>query len=113
MIDIIEALNIEKSEYTLEKERFWYDTKYTKVPDIIGLELSNAKIKLKNLTINYSGVGNIIKSVSPEPGTIVKENSTIKVLLGNWQHHVKLSIYFKYYINFYDIIYLRKGSVIC
>ena len=42
-----------------------------------------SKQKLKNLTINYSGNGNIIKSISPEPGSFVKENSTIKILLGN------------------------------
>jgi len=83
MIDVISALNIPKSEYTLDKEEFWYDTKYTTIPNIIGLELTEAKKQLKNLTITYSGKGNIIKSISPDPGTIVKENSTIKILLGN------------------------------
>lgn len=83
MIDIIEALNIEKSDETLDKEEFWYDIKYTTIPNVIGLELSQAKKQLKNLTLNYSGTGNIIKSISPEPGTIVKENSTIKILLSN------------------------------
>ena len=83
MIDIIDALDIKKSEYTLDKEEFWYDIKYTTIPNIIGLELKEAKKQVKNLIINYSGTGNIIKSISPEPGTIVKENSTIKILLGN------------------------------
>lgn len=83
MIDIIEALNIEKSDETLDKEEFWYDIKYTTIPNVIGLELSQAKKQLKNLTLNYSGTGNIIKSISPEPGTIVKKNSTIKILLSN------------------------------
>ena len=83
MIDIIDALDIPKSEYTLDKEEFWYDTKYIEIPDVIGLELKEAKSKLKNLTINYSGTGNIIKSISPEPGSFVKENSTIKILLSN------------------------------
>lgn len=83
MIDIIEALNIEKSDETLDKEEFWYDIKYTTIPNVIGLELSQAKKQLKNLTINYSGTGNIIKAISPKPGTIVKENSTIKILLSN------------------------------
>ena len=83
MIDIIDALDIPKSEYTLDKEEFWYDTKYIEIPDVIGLELKEAKTKLKNLTINYSGTGNIIKSISPEPGSFVKENSTIKILLSN------------------------------
>ena len=83
MIDIIEALDIPKSEYTLDKEEFWYDTKYVKIPNVIGLELKEAKSSLKGFTINYSGTGNIIKNISPEPGAIVKENSTIKILLGN------------------------------
>ena len=83
MIDIIEALDIKKSEYTLDKEEFWYDIKYTTIPNVIGLKLDEAKKQLKNLTINYSGSGNIIKSISPEPGTIVKEKSTIKILLSN------------------------------
>jgi stage V sporulation protein D (sporulation-specific penicillin-binding protein) len=83
MIDIIDALNIEKSKYTLDKEEFWYDIKYTEVPNVIGITIKEAKSKLKKLTINYSGNGNIIKSISPEPGTIVKENSTIKILLSN------------------------------
>ena len=83
MIDIIEALDIKKSEYTLDKEEFWYDIKYTTIPNVIGLKINEAKKQLKNLTINYSGSGNIIKSISPEPGTIVKEKSTIKILLSN------------------------------
>ena len=83
MIDIIEELNLEPSENTLDKEEFWYDTKYTKIPNVIGLELKEAKKQLKNLTIQYSGTGNIIKSISPSEGTIVKENSTIKILLTN------------------------------
>ena len=100
MIDIIEALDIPKSEYTLDKEEFWYDTKYVKIPNVIGLELKEAKSSLKGFTINYSGTGNIIKNISPEPGAIVKENSTIKILLGNWQPYVKYYIYLKYILIF-------------
>ena len=83
MIDIISALNIQKSDYTLDKEEFWYDTKYTEIPNVINMDLTEAKKLLKKLTINYSGNGNIIKTISPEPGTIVKENSTVKILLTN------------------------------
>ena len=83
MIDIIDALNIPKSEYTLDKVYNWYDTKYAIVPNIINLELSEAKKQLKNFTVNYSGTGNIIKAISPSPSTILPVNSTIKVFLGN------------------------------
>ena len=83
MIDIIDALNIPKSEYTLDKVYNWYDTKYAIVPNIINLELSEAKKQLKNFTVNYSGTGNIIKAISPSPSTILPVNSTIKVFLDN------------------------------
>ena len=83
MIDIIDALNIPKSEYTLDKVYNWYDTKYAIVPNIINLELSEAKKQLKKFTVNYSGTGNIIKAISPSPSTILPVNSTIKVFLGN------------------------------
>lgn len=83
MFDIIEKLNLEPSDYTLEKTYNWYDTKYAKVPNVINLELSEAKKQLKKFNVNYSGNGNIIKSISPSPNTIIPENSTIKVLLGN------------------------------
>ena len=83
MLDIIDILKILPSDYTLEKKYNWYDIKYVKVPDIIGDYLEIAKKELKKFTVNYSGTGNIIKSISPTPGTIIPENSTIKVLLGN------------------------------
>lgn len=83
MVDIIDKLQIKKSEYTLDKVYNWYDTKYTKVPNIIGLELKEAKKQLKDFTVNYSGNGNIIKSISPDADTILPINSTIRVLLGD------------------------------
>lgn len=83
MLDIINILNLAPSDYTLEKTYNWYDTKYVKVPNILNLNIDEAKKQIKNLDINYSGTGNIIKSVSPTPGTIIPENSTIKILLGN------------------------------
>ena len=38
---------------TLDKEEFWYDTKYTTIPNIIGLELKEAKKQLKNLIKDF------------------------------------------------------------
>lgn len=83
MIDIIDKFKIEKSPYTLEKVYNWYDTKYVKVPDVEGLELKEAKKLLKDFTVNYSGNGNIVKSITPKENTILPINSTIKVLLSN------------------------------
>ena len=83
MIDIIDELKIAPSNYTLDKTYNWYDIKYTTIPDVIGLEITEAKKQLKNLIVEYSGSGKIVKTISPSPGTYVKENSTIKILLGN------------------------------
>lgn len=83
MIDIIDSLKIEKSKYTLQKKYNWYDTKYATVPNVVGLDIKDAKKELKNFTINYSGNGTIIKSISPSPDTILPINSTIKVFLSN------------------------------
>jgi len=83
MQDIITELEIEKSEYTLEKEYFWYDTKYATVPDLVGSKFKEVKNQLKMFTVNYSGNGDVIKKISPSSGTILPEGSTIKVLLGD------------------------------
>lgn len=83
MIDIIESLEIERSEYTLDKVYNWYDTKYATIPNVLGMEINDAKKKLKDFTVNYSGSGNVIKSISPSAGTILPVNSTIKIYLGN------------------------------
>ena len=83
MLDIIDELKLKPSDYTLEKVYNWYDIKYVTIPNIIGLELKEAKKQLKNLIVEYSGNGNIIKAISPSVGTYIPENSTIKVLLGN------------------------------
>lgn len=83
MQDIITELDIEKSEYTLEKEYFWYDTKYANVPEVVNMKLKEVKSQLKPFTINYSGKGDVIKKISPTPGTILPEGSTIKILLGD------------------------------
>lgn len=83
MIDIIDELKIEKSPYVLDKTYNWYDIKYATIPDVIGMNLSDAKKELKKFTVEYSGSGNIIKSITPSIGTYLPENSVIKVLLGN------------------------------
>ena len=83
MYDIINELKIKPSEYTLEKVYNWYDTKYVRVPDVIGMNLNEGKKLLKQLTVNYSGSGNKIIAISPNPGTYLPEKSSIKVLLSN------------------------------
>ena len=83
MIDVIDELKIPTSDYTLQKTYNWYDIKYTVVPNVVGLEIKEAKKELKNLVVEYSGTGQFVKLISPSPGTYVKENMVVRVLLGN------------------------------
>ena len=83
MIDIIDELKIEQDKNTLPKTYNWYDTKYTTVPDVVNLPLSETKKELKDFTVEYAGNGNIIKEISPSPGTYLPIGSTIKILLTN------------------------------
>ena len=83
MIDIIDELKIKQDKDTLPKTYNWYDVKYTTIPNVINLPLKDAKKELKDFTIEYAGSGNIIKSISPTPGTYLPIGSTIKILLSN------------------------------
>lgn len=65
----------------MSKKYNWNDVKYVKVPDVVGMDLSDAKKKLKGFNVETSGEGNKVILVSPSVGTSVKENSTIMLYL--------------------------------
>lgn len=83
MIDAISSLNIEKSSRGMEKEYQWYDKKYYTVPNVIGMNLDDAKSMLKNFTIEYTGSGNKVTYMSPDAGNRIEDGSKIRLLLGN------------------------------
>ena len=82
LTDAIEALDINKRIGGISKEYRYFDTKYITVPDVIGNTIKEAKEKLKNFTIEYSGTGEKIISTSPSAGSSIPINSTIRVMLG-------------------------------
>ena len=82
LTDAIEALNINKRIGGISKEYRYFDTKYITVPDVVGNTIKEAKEKLKNFTIEYSGTGEKIISTSPSAGSSIPINSTIRVMLG-------------------------------
>ena len=82
LIDAIEAFDIEQSKDGYDKEYQWYDTKYYKVPDVVGLTLKEANNLLKKFKIEYTGDGNIVKEQSPKKDSYIKENGVVKILLG-------------------------------
>lgn len=82
LIDAIEALDIKPSNDGYDKVYQWYDTKYYKVPEVVGLTVKEANKLLKNFKIEYAGEGNIIKEQSPKKDSYIKENGIVRLLLG-------------------------------
>jgi stage V sporulation protein D (sporulation-specific penicillin-binding protein) len=85
-IDIFNYMNSEISKDNIDSI-----VKEVVVPEIRGLEISEAKKILKELNIQYNieGEGDIITEVKPYPGYIVKENSTINIDIGNIESYNK------------------------
>ena len=81
LLDIIDALEIEKQKDGLDKDLEWTDKKTYKVPNVIGKTVEEAKKKLNKFTIEYSGTGEKVVSQSPEPKTKLEENGTVRLLL--------------------------------
>ncbi len=83
LLDIIDALGIEKQEGGVEKDWEWSDKVYYEVRDVVGKTPDEAKELLEHFTIEYSGSGEKIISQSPEAGTRLEDGSTVKLMLGN------------------------------
>lgn len=83
LLDIIEALGIEKQEGGIEKDWEWSDKVYYEVSDVVGKTKEEAEELLEHFIIEYSGSGDIVISQSPEAGERLKDGSTVKLMLGD------------------------------
>ena len=83
LLDIIDALDIEKQEGQMEKDYTWEDKIYYEVPDVEGMTVKDAKKLLTNWKIEYVGSGNKVISQSPTAGERLAANETIILLLGD------------------------------
>ena len=81
--DTIDALDIEKQVGGIDKEYRYFDIKYETVPDVVGMDVKEARTLLKGFDIEYSGTGNTIVSMSPEAGSSVVAGSVIRLMLDN------------------------------
>ena len=82
LLDVINALNIEKQIGEVEKDYEWNDTVTYKVPNCIGKSVEEAKKLLVNFKIEYSGSGEKVLEQSPSPGTKHDDGGVVKLLLG-------------------------------
>lgn len=82
LLDVIDALGIEKQEGAVEKDYEWNDIITYEVPNVIGKTVKEAKKELVNFKIEYSGSGEKILEQSPDPGTRQEDGGVVKLLLG-------------------------------
>lgn len=81
LLDIIDALGIEKQEGEMAKDLEWTDKVSYKVPNVVGLPVKEAKKKLENFTVEYSGEGEVVASQSPSHGEKLEEGGVVRLLL--------------------------------
>ena len=80
-LSAIDILDIEPDTEGIPKEYTWLDTKYVVVPDVVGLNLDEAKANLKGFNIEYSGSGDSVVYQSPLGGMYAKEGGTVVLML--------------------------------
>ncbi len=78
----IDIFEIEPSKEGMPREYTWLDTKYLKVPNVVGMSLNDAKKVLKDFKIEYSGTGENIIYQTPGADYYAPVGETIKLLLG-------------------------------
>ncbi len=81
LLSAIDILKIEPRKEYMSKKYNWNDIKYVKVPDVVGMNLKDAKKTLKGFNIEISGEGEKVILESPSANTSVKEGSTIWLYL--------------------------------
>ena len=83
MKDALIQLNVKPREGGLEKEKAWNDPVMVAIPDLTGLSIEELRTQLVSLNLDIAGKGDKVVKQSPEPGTKVKEGSTIRIYLGD------------------------------
>ncbi len=82
MKNIIDIKNIKQDNTGMIRQEYtWLDTKYILLPNVVGMNISDAKKTLKGLKIEYSGSGNTVIEQVPTANQYIKETNTIKLML--------------------------------
>ncbi|OIJ17740.1 stage V sporulation protein D [Anaerobacillus alkalidiazotrophicus] len=81
--DSLRAMDVEKRQDQIEKERLWTDEPLIEVPDLVGRTRQDINAAYYELRLDVSGEGDMVLAQSPDPGIKVKQYSTIRILLGD------------------------------
>lgn len=83
LLDIIDALDIEKQEGQLDKVYQWNDNIYYEVPSVIGKTPKEATKILEHFKVEYSGTGDKVISQTPTASSRLAEGDVVRLLLGD------------------------------
>ena len=81
LLDVINALGIEKQNNEIEKDLEWNDKVTYEVPNVKGKTIDAAKKLLVNFDIVIEGEGNTIFEQSPKAGEKIEDGSKVRVLV--------------------------------
>ena len=81
LLDIIDALKIPRQKDALEKDLEWMDIPTSRIPNVLGMNLSEAKKSLEKFEIVTEGEGEIVFEQAPTAGEVVEEGSKVRLFL--------------------------------
>ena len=81
LLSATDILNIEPRKEYMSKKYNWDDIKYVKLPNVVGIDIKEARKMLKGFKIETRGEGNKVLLMSPSAETSIKEGSTIWLYL--------------------------------
>lgn len=81
LLDIIEALKIEKQDDEMEKDLEWNDKIYYEVPNVVGMSVEDAKKALMNFNVVISGSGKTVIDQSPNAGEMHEDQGKVRVFV--------------------------------
>lgn len=79
LLDIIDALGIEKQEGEIEKDLEWNDKVTYEVPNVIGKSVKDAKKMLFNFEVVIEGEGEEVAEQSPSGGEKIEDGSKVRI----------------------------------
>lgn len=81
LVDSISALEIKKRENAGEKNYKVGEKHYKEIPNVIGMDIKEAKTLLKGFSLEFSGSGNKITYQSPQAGEKILEEEVVRLYL--------------------------------
>lgn len=82
MKSIIDIKELKQSnDGMIRQEYTWLDTKYVMLPNVVGMNIKDARNELKGFKIEYSGDGENVILQEPIGGQYIKETGVVKLML--------------------------------